>query len=75
MTLIKKSNRLQLHYYFKDNSHTIDSILRNECEKEILHIYKEISNTLGLQLRLETLPTEEGGFKETWRFIGKTLSK
>jgi len=71
MTLIKKSNRLQLHYYFKDNSHTIDSILRNECEKEILHIYKEISNTLGLQLRLETLPTEEGGFKETWRFIGK----
>lgn len=71
MTLIKKSNRLQLHYYFKDDSHTIDSILRNECEKEILHIYKEISNTLGLQLRIESLPTKEGGFIETWGFLGK----
>ena len=71
MELIEKSDRLQFHYYFKDNSHSINSILRNECEKEILYIYKEISETLGLQLILESLPTEEGGFKETWRFIGK----
>jgi hypothetical protein len=71
MELIEKSDRLQFHYYFKDNSHSINSILRNECEKEILHIYKEISDTLGLKLVLESLPTEEGGFKETWRFIGK----
>ncbi len=71
MELIEKSNRLQFHYYFNDNSHTIDSILRNECEKEILHIYKEIASTLGLQLTLETFPTEEGGFKETWKFLGK----
>ena len=71
MELIEKSNRLEFHYCFKDDSHTIDSILRNECEKEILQIYKEIANTLGLQLTLETLPTEEGGFKETWKFLGK----
>lgn len=71
MELIEKSNRLQFHYYFKDDSHTIDSIIRNECEKEILLIYKEIANTLGLELSLESLPTEEGGFKETWKFFGK----
>lgn len=71
MELIEKSNRLQFHYYFKDNSHTIDSIIRNECEKEILLIYKEIASTLGLELNLESLPTEEGGFKETWEFLGK----
>jgi len=75
MELIEKSNRLQFHYYFKDNSHTIDSILRNECEKEILYVYKEIAITLGLQLSLETLPTEEGGFKETWKFIGKNSAQ
>lgn len=75
MELIKKSNRLEFHYYFKDDSHTIDSILRNECEKEILHIYKEIADTLGLQLTLETLPSEEGGFKETWKFIGKNSTQ
>lgn len=71
MELIEKSNSLQFHYFFKDNSHSIDSILRNECEKEILYIFKEVSETLGLQLNIVTLPTEEGGFKETWKFLGK----
>lgn len=71
MELIEKSDSLQFHYYFKDNSHTINSILRNECEKELLYIFKEVSDTLGLELNLETLPSEEGGFKETWKFIGK----
>ena len=75
MELIEKSNRLQFHYYFKDDSHTIDSIIRNECEKEILLIYKEIANTLGLELYLESLPTEEGGFKETWKFLGKNSTQ
>ncbi len=71
MELIEKSNSLQFHYFFKDNSHSIDSILRNECEKEILHIFKDVSETLGLKLSIETLPAEEGGFKETWKFLGK----
>lgn len=75
MELIEKSDRLEFHYYFKDKSHSIDSILRNECEKEIILIYKEIASTLGLQLNLETLPTEEGGFKEVWKFIGKNSAQ
>jgi hypothetical protein len=75
MNLIERSNSLQFHYYFRDDSHSIDSILRNECEKEIIYIFKEISETLGLQLELETLPTEEGGFKETWRFLGKNSAQ
>lgn len=75
MNLIEKSNRLQFHYYFRDDSHSINSILRNECEKEIIYIFKEISETLGLQLELETLPTEEGGFKETWKFLGKNSAQ
>lgn len=75
MELIEKSNRLQFHYYFKDESHSIDAILRNECEKELLYIYKEVSETLGLQLKIETLPPEEGGFKETWKFLGKNSAQ
>lgn len=75
MEVIEKSDRLEFHYFFKNESHTIDSILRNECEKEILYIYKEIASTLGLQLNLETLPSEEGGFKETWKFLGKNSAQ
>ena len=75
MELIEKSNSLQFHYFFKENSHTINSILRNECEKELLYLFKELSDTLGLQLSLETLPAEEGGFRETWKFIGKNSAQ
>jgi len=75
MNSIEKSNSLQFHYYFRDSSHSINSLLRNECEKELLYIFKEISETLGLQLELETLPAEEGGFKETWKFLGKNSAQ
>ncbi|MBN7816250.1 hypothetical protein [Algoriphagus pacificus] len=73
--IIERSDRLELHYFFKDESHSIDSILRNECEKEILFIFKEISDTLKLDLRLETSPPEDGGFKEIWNFIGKNSAQ
>jgi len=73
--LVETSDGLQFHYYFKDDSHSINSVLRNECEREILYIFKEISESLGLKLELETLPTEEGGFKETWKFLGKNAAQ
>lgn len=72
---IENSNRLELHYFFNDESHTINSILRNECEKELLNLFKEISETLGLKLDLETLPPNEGGFKEMWKFLGKNSAQ
>lgn len=72
---IEKSNRLELHYFFNDKSHTINAILRNECEKEILYLIKDISDTLRLKIEIETLPTEEGGFKETWKFLGKNSNQ
>ncbi|CAA9199459.1 hypothetical protein [Flavobacterium collinsii] len=75
MESIEKSNGIQLHYYFDDDSHSINSIVRNECEKEILYIIKEISETLGLQLDLETLPSNEGGFKEKWKLLGKNSTQ
>lgn len=69
--MVEGSNGLQLHYFFNDETHTIDSFLRNECEKELLFLFKEIAETLELPLKLETEPTEEGGFKEIWKFLGK----
>jgi hypothetical protein len=68
--VIEISNSLQLHYFFKNNSHSIDSIVRNECEKELIGIIHDISDNLGISIKLETLPTEEGGFKEVWKFLG-----
>lgn len=69
--MIEQSNSIQLHYFFKDDSHSIDAVLRNDCERELLNIFKDISSSLGISIILETEPTEEGGFREIWRFIGK----
>lgn len=75
MESIEQANGLQFHYYFDDESHSINSIVRNECEKEILYIIKEISNSLGVEMEIETLPTEEGGFKEKWKVLGKNSAQ
>jgi hypothetical protein len=69
--MIENSNSLQLHYFFRDESHSIDAFLRNEAEKELLGIFRDISENLNISIRLETLPTVEGGFKETWKLIGQ----
>jgi len=68
--LIEQSNKLQLHYFFRDNSHSIDAVTRNECEKELLNIFNEISTSLGFTVRIEAEPSQEGGFKEIWKFLG-----
>ncbi len=73
--MIENSNSLQLHYFFNDESHSIDAFLRNECEKELLGIFKEISENLNISVRLETLPPESGGFKETWKLLGQNSAQ
>lgn len=68
--MIAKSNKLQVHYYFFDDSHSIDAVVRNECEKELLNIYSEIATSLHFKLAIESEPPEEGGFSEFWKFLG-----
>lgn len=56
------TNTLELHYWFKDSSHTMDAFIQNRCENEILGILKEISVCLDYKaLSIETFPLEEGG--------------
>lgn len=64
--------RLELHYYFKDSdSHSMDAIVRNECEKELLIIYKHVIEILDLDIKFESEAFTEGGLKEMWKFLGK----
>lgn len=41
------ANRLQLHYYFDDESHFMDAHVRNKCEGELLAIIHEVSTNFG----------------------------
>lgn len=69
--MISKSNQVELHYYFSDNSHGFDAIVRNECEKELLNLYHEVAKSLEFKLLVQSEPPKEGGFVELWKFIGE----
>jgi hypothetical protein len=69
--MIKTSNKLQLHYFFSDTSHTMNATVKNECEKELLHGFKELITSLDFHVEIETEALNEGGLKETWKFVGK----
>ncbi len=65
-------NRLELHYYFSndDKTHSMDAVIRNKCEHELLQIVSTISKELNVQIKTETEAYDEGGLKEFYTFIG-----
>jgi hypothetical protein len=60
-------NKIELHYFFADESHSMNALIRNKCEINLLGILKEISTVLNARLQIETEAYAEGGLKE--RFV------
>lgn len=61
--------RLEIHYYFSDDSHTMDAFVRNRCEKELLSVAQHIAHMLGTEITVESEAFEQGGLKEVWSII------
>jgi hypothetical protein len=60
--------KVGLHYFFRDESHQMDAVVRHKCEGELLKIVGEISNVLHVQFNPQTEAYIEGGLKEIWSF-------
>lgn len=58
---LSNESTLELHYWFNDNSHTMNAIIQNKCEFEFLGIINEIANIFGEKIIIETEPIGEGG--------------
>lgn len=69
--MIHPASKIELHYHFRDNSHMMNAFVRNECEKELLTIFKEIVVALDIDVDIESEAFKEGGLKEIWKFLGK----
>ena len=65
---VLRGNTIELHYWFNDNSHTMNAIVLNKCEYEFLGIAKEISQKLKVDVEIETEPLGEGGLRSWFRF-------
>ena len=68
---IFKGNTIELHYWFNDDSHTMNAIVFNKCEYEFLGIVKEIAQKLKIELDVETEPLQEGGLRSWFKFSSK----
>ncbi len=64
-------NQIELHYFFSDDFHGFDASVRNECEKELLTLFRDVIDDLDLRIIIDAQPPKEGGFKEIWQFVGE----
>lgn len=65
------NNILQIHYYLEDQSHSINALVLNKAEAEILKIIEEIASVLDVGIITETQALEEGGIKSFYKFVSK----
>lgn len=66
------TNKIELHYFFSDDSHSINALIRNKCELNLLGILKEISSVINGRLVIESEALTEGGVRERFVLRGKS---
>lgn len=69
------ANKLELHYSFNDDSHSMDAQLRNDCEAELLILFYEIADIFGIEVSIESEAFQEGGLVEILKIIGEHTDK
>ncbi len=66
-----KKQKVQIHYYFYDDtSHSMDALVRNNAEREILKAIQRISEILGVELQIETEAYQKGSLIEVIAILG-----
>jgi hypothetical protein len=71
----RTGSKLELHYFFSDDSHSMNALARNKCEHELLCIINEVSFLLGTQVHLEAEALKEGGLRELWNITGENSNQ
>lgn len=71
----KYGNTIEIHYYFGDDSHTMDAMVQNKCEYEILGVIKEVSKIFELDITIETEPLADGGLRKWLKIVSKEENK
>ncbi|SKC24245.1 hypothetical protein, partial [Alkalitalea saponilacus] len=66
VSIYSNAKKIELHYCFNDESHTMDAVIRNKCEHEFLEIVKHVSTLFNVELELESEAFTEGGLREWW---------
>jgi len=69
------ASKLQIHYWFSDKSHTMDALVHNKCERELLELIKAIATACSTDIKLETEPSAKGGLKSWITLVARSEKK
>jgi hypothetical protein len=72
---IQPLKKIELHYFFLDDSHLMNALIRNKCEAEFLAVATEVSSILGIPLDIDSEALKEGGLKEVWKAVGENSAQ
>jgi hypothetical protein len=70
--MMHTAEKFEIHYYLANESHSMDALVRNKCEAELLAIFQEVCATLGVGISVEALAQQEGGLREFWKLLGNS---
>lgn len=68
-------NKIQIHHFFNDESHSMDAFIKNRAEIEFLNLIQEVSLLLNFDIRVEKEAIKEGGLTEIWSFLGENSNQ
>lgn len=62
---------LELHYYLADGEHSMNALVRNRCEAELLALFHEVTTSLGVPVEIQAQALAEGGLREAWKWLSE----
>lgn len=73
--LLTTANQIEIHYFLKNESHSMDAKILHDCNGEILHIIKIISDLLEISYQVEAVGLSEGGLRQVLKFTDKNSAR
>jgi hypothetical protein len=67
--------KIEVHYYFNDDSHSMDALVKNKCEAEFLAVAYEVASLLGFSIELSSEALREGGLIDAWNALGSNSNQ
>jgi hypothetical protein len=68
-------SKLQFHYWLSDKTHSMDALVYNKCEREVLEIARMVAKLCGVSIVMETEPSGKGGIKSWLTLTAKSPKK
>jgi len=71
----ENSSKIQLHYWLKDGLHSMDALVQNKSEIELIRLISEIVKAFDIEFSIETEALATGGIRRWFKVALKNENK